>query len=65
VSIWAPPWSFTPPLYDWIVTGNVHAHTQNGGRIWHQQPQTIKGVKVLPFLNCSSIQKKKKKEEKN
>lgn len=46
-----------PPPYDWIETGNIQAHTQNGGRMWHQQPQTIKGVKVLPFLNCSSLHK--------
>lgn len=25
--------------------------------MWHQQPQTIKGVKVLPFLNCSRVHK--------
>lgn len=33
---------------------NGRKHAQTGqGRIWCQQPRTIKGVKVLPSLNCS------------
>lgn len=35
----------------------THTNTEPGGRTWHQQPQTIKGVKVLPFLNCSRVHK--------
>lgn len=33
---------------------NGRKHARSGqGRIWCQQPRTIKGVKVLPSLNCS------------
>lgn len=34
---------------------NGRKHAQTGqGRMWCQQPRTIKGVKVLPSLNCST-----------
>lgn len=35
----------------------TRTNTESRGRIWLQQPQTIKGVKVLPFLNCSRVHK--------
>lgn len=42
-----PP-SNTEELTEWQET-----RTGWSGKIWCQQPRTIKGVKVLPSLNCS------------
>ena len=50
-----------PPSLPQIPPSNTEESWQNGrkhaqtgqGRIWCQQPRTIKGVKVLPSLNCS------------
>lgn len=55
-----PPASLPPSLLQ-IPPSNTEESWQNGrkhaqtgqGRIWCQQPRTIKGVKVLPSLNCS------------
>lgn len=55
------PFSLLPSLRLQIPPCNTEESWQNGrkhaqtgqGRIWCQQPRTIKGVKVLPSLNCS------------
>ena len=52
---------FLSPSLPQIAPSNTEESWQNGrkhaqagqGRIWCQQPRTIKGVKVLPSLNCS------------